>query len=138
MASFCGYFTCHPATFVQQLELGWQQVVLSTWMKSNERHASMQGKLQNRQLLEKRMRYLMKWAASRKPTYKASKSKMDELVESMERFRKKHSDFHSLLLDGAERQASEEYFEDVEEKYLHIMDKIKKLQTISGKKTCVY
>ena len=53
------------------------------------------------------------------------KSKMDELVESMERFRKKHSDFHSLLLDGAERQASEEYFEDVEEKYLHIMDKIK-------------
>ena len=53
------------------------------------------------------------------------KSKMDELVESMERFRKKHSDFHSLLLDGAERQASEEYLEDVEEKYLHIMDKIK-------------
>ena len=53
------------------------------------------------------------------------KSKMEELVESMERFRKKHSDFHLLLLDGAERQASEEYFEDVEEKYLHIMDKIK-------------
>ena len=53
------------------------------------------------------------------------KSKMDELVESMERFQKKHSDFHSLLLDGAERQSSEEYFEDVEEKYLHIMDKIK-------------
>ena len=53
------------------------------------------------------------------------KSKMEELVESMERFRKKHSDFHSLLLDGAKRQSSEEYFEDVEEKYLHIMDKIK-------------
>ena len=68
----------------------------------------------------------MKCTASRKPTYRASNPRWMNWLKAWSAFGKKHSDFHSLLLDGAEHQASEEYFEDVEEKYLHIMDKIKK------------
>ena len=40
----------------------------------------------------------------------------------MNRFRQKHAAFHSLMTDGTECQESEEYCEDIKDKYQHIFD----------------
>ena len=53
------------------------------------------------------------------------KEKVKELADSIGRFKQQHADFHALITDDTELKASEDYYDDVEEKYQHILDKVK-------------
>ena len=53
------------------------------------------------------------------------KVKVKELADSIGRFKQQHADFHALITDDTELKASEDYYDDVEEKYQHILDKVK-------------
>ena len=53
------------------------------------------------------------------------KVKVKELADSIGRFKQQHADFHALITDDTELKASEDYYDDVEEKYQHILEKVK-------------
>ena len=56
--------------------------------------------------------------------FKAVKIKKAELLESIKRFRQRHGEFHSLLTDDDDKEVSQEYYDDVESKYVHLMEKV--------------
>ena len=55
---------------------------------------------------------------------KLVKDKEQEMIQTMNRFREKHMEYHNMLTSDTDRKESEEYAENMESKYEYLQDKI--------------
>ena len=55
---------------------------------------------------------------------KIVRAKRTEMVDTIKRFRQQHMDYHLLLTDNVSKKKSEEYYEEVEARYVSLLERI--------------